>query len=378
VKSPKTRPKAKRERLDLFLVCAPGLEPSLAEEAEHLGIAGARAVKGGVTARGSMRAVWRANLRLRGATRVLLRLGQYHADHLAQFDKEARRIDWHALLRPGAALKVQATCRTSKIYHSGAAEERIERAARDALGRETGDHAPMGIFARTERDRCTLSLDTSGDALYQRGFKQGVGKAPLRETLAAMFLRQCGYDGKEPVLDPMCGSGTFVIEAAENAAGLAPGRARSFAFEQFKGFDAQAWTQMRAAVQAQDTEHRFLGFDRDAGAVELARANAERAGITALTDFTAQPISALRRPSGPPGLVMVNPPYGDRIGERDDLRALYGTLGKVLREHFAGWRVGLVTSEEALARATGLPFVPNGPPVPHGALRVKLYRTNPL
>jgi putative N6-adenine-specific DNA methylase len=138
---------------------------------------------------------------------------------------------------------------------------------------------------------------------------------------------------------------------------------------------------MRAAAAPRATDLRFFGFDRDAGAVAMSRANAERAGVAHVASFAEAPISALVPPPelrGRPGLVMVNPPYGERIGEAGDLRALYAALGRVLRERFAGWRVGLVTSEPALAQITGLPFLPPGPPVPHGPLRIRLHRTGPL
>ncbi|MGD9863346.1 MAG: class I SAM-dependent RNA methyltransferase, partial [Pseudodonghicola sp.] len=197
----------------------------------------------------------------------------------------------------------------------------------------------------------------------------------LRESMAALFLRQCGYSGTQVVVDPMCGSGTFVIEAAEIAAGLAPGRSRRFAFEDLAGFDAAAWDKMRAgaAVPQRIPAQRFYGSDRDAGAVRMATENAERAGVADWCSFTQMPFSDLVRPEGAPGLVMVNPPYGARIGNKKLLYGLYGALGGVLKDRFAGWRVGLVTSEPGLAKATGLPFDPPGPPVAHGGLKVKLY-----
>lgn len=374
--SPMTEPP-----LDIFLATAPGLETTLAEEARGLGFADPQPMPGGVTTRGPWPEVWRANLSLRGASRVLVRLGSFRALHLAQLDKRARKFPWTDTLLPGTALKVEATCRASKIYHAGAAAERIETALRAALGpADTGEAAvdPLRLLARIEDDLVTLSLDTSGAPLHQRGHKLEVGKAPLRETLAALFLRQCGYAGTEPVLDPMCGSGTFVLEAAEIALGLLPGRSRAFAFERLASFDPAAWTALRDAPAGRQPGLLFHGQDRDAGAIRSAAANAARAGLTAVTRFTCQPVSALARPEGSPGLVMVNPPYGARIGEKKLLYPLYGTLGKLLLERFSGWRVGLVTSEPALARATGLPFLPPGPPVAHGGLRVQLWRTPPL
>jgi putative N6-adenine-specific DNA methylase len=233
-------------------------------------------------------------------------------------------------------------------------------------------------MVRIEDDLCTFSLDTSGASLHKRGHKQAVNKAPLRETLAALFLRECGYDGRETVLDPMCGSGTLVIEAAEIAAGLYPGRDRSFAFEQLASFDPAAWEALRATARAVVPALRFHGRDRDTGAITMSRANAARAGVDAFTDFRPGAISDLTPPEGPPGLVIVNPPYGGRVGNKKLLLALYGALGKVLNERFSGWRVGLITSEPSLARATGLPFVPNGPVVSHGGMKVSLYRTGTL
>ncbi|GAA0302718.1 THUMP domain-containing class I SAM-dependent RNA methyltransferase [Rhodovulum strictum] len=363
---------------EIFLAAPPGLEEALADEARALGFRGVAPCPGGVALCGGWPEIRRANLWLRGAGRVLVRIAAFRALHLAQLDKRARRVPWADILRPDRPVRVEASCRGSRIYHAGAAAQRIERAIAETLGAPIADDAPIRVLVRIEDDLCTISLDSSGEPLHRRGHKQEVGKAPLRETLAALFLRQCGYSGREPVVDPMCGSGTFVIEAAEIAAGLAPGRGRGFAFEEFAGFDPAAWGAMRAVPAPALPDLRFHGFDRDQGAIAASRANAERAGVGALTSFTCQPIAALTPPDGPPGLVMVNPPYGGRIGNARALYPLYGTLGEVLRTRFAGWRVGIVTSEPQLARATGLPFGPDGPPIPHGGLKIRLYRTGPL
>ncbi|MFV0515209.1 MAG: class I SAM-dependent RNA methyltransferase [Jhaorihella sp.] len=371
------------DSFEIFLATLPGLEPVLAEEARALGFSGAAPVSGGVVFTGGWEQVWRANLHLRTASRVLARVGAFRAFHLAQLDKRARKFDWAGTLRADEPVRVEASCKGSRIYHAGAARQRIETAIAETLGAPLAADAAVQIKARIEDDLCTLSVDTSGEALHRRGHKQAVGKAPLRETMAAAFLRLCGFDGSEPLVDPMCGSGTFPIEAAEIAAGMAPGRSRGFAFERLAGFDAPAWQTMRHAAiagasHAPPPGPRFFGFDRDAGAIATSRDNAERAGVAHLAEFRCQPVSELNPPDGPPGLVMVNPPYGGRIGNRKLLFALYGALGKALAGRFAGWRVGLVTSDAALARATGLPFHPPGPPVPHGGLTVRLYRTGPL
>ncbi|MFC3124970.1 class I SAM-dependent RNA methyltransferase [Pseudoroseomonas globiformis] len=363
---------------EIFLAALPGLEAVLCDEVRNKGFKQPKAVAGGVVTRGGWPEVWRANLWVRGAGRVLARIDAFRVTHLAQLDARARRVPWGGVLRPDVPFRVEASCAKSRIYHSGAAAERIETAIREALGAPASAEAAVTVMARIDHDLCTISIDTSGELLHRRGHKEAVNAAPLRETMASLFLRQCGFDGQEPVLDPMCGSGTFVIEAAEIAARLNPGRSRSFAFETLASFDAEAWSRMRAVKSQREPAFRFAGSDRDAGAVAMSRANAERAGVGAFTDFQQAAISEIVPPQGPPGLVIVNPPYGTRIGDKARLAALYRTLGQVLRQRFSGWRVGLVTTEPALARATGLPFLPTGAPVPHGGLRVTLFRTAAL
>lgn len=365
-------------KLEIFLVAPPGLESVLCAEAQNAGFPEAVAVSGGVQFQGDWEDVWRANLLLRGATRVLVRIGSFRAFHLAQLDKRARKFPWAAFLRADIPVRVEATCRKSKIYHAGAARQRIERALTDSLGAVLSDDARIVIKVRIEDDLCTISLDSSGESLHKRGHKESVGKAPMRETLASLFLSSCGFDGNEPVVDPMCGSGTFVIEAAEIAAGFAPGRNRRFAFEDFATFDRLRWEGLKSSVSSGSTDFMFRGFDRNAGAVDMSRANAERAGVSDWTEFQQQAVADLERPEGPPGLVIVNPPYGARIGNKKLLYALYGSLGQALLNQFSGWRVGIVTSESGLARATKLPFDPPGPVVPHGGLKIRLFKTGPL
>lgn len=364
---------------EIFIVTAPGLESVLCAEVKAKGFRDATAIKGGVTIRGGWPEVWRANLELRGATRVLARVASFRAFHLAQLDKRARRVPWAEVLRPDVPVRVEASCKGSRIYHAGATAQRIERAITEELGAPISAEAEVSIKARIDDDLCTISVDASGESLHKRGHKEEIHKAPLRETLAALFLHHCGFDGSEPVVDPMCGSGTFVIEAAEIAAGLHPGRSRRFAFEQLASFDDAAWQTMRSAGGTGAAPAvRFYGSDRDGGAIAMSRANAERAGVAALTDFQKHAVSDLMPPEGPPGLVIVNPPYGARIGEKKPLFALYGALGQTLLSRFSGWRVGLVTNEASLAQATGLPFQPSGPSVSHGGLRVTLHSTAAL
>ncbi|WP_299356891.1 class I SAM-dependent RNA methyltransferase [uncultured Shimia sp.] len=368
----------RKNTFEIFVVTAPGLEPALGREMREKGFERSSNLVGGVSFRGTWTDVWRANLELRGATRVLARIGAFRATSLRQLDHRARAFPWAEFLRPDVSVRVEVTSKKSKIYHQGAAAERIERAISEELGATVAPDGEVKLKVRIEDNLCTLSIDTSGESLHKRGHKIYTGKAPMRESLAALFLRQCGFDGTEPVVDPMCGSGTFLLEAAEIAAGLQPGRDRDFSFEHLASFDADTLAEMRRSEPIHVPEARYYGFDRDAGAVRGATKNAERADVAAWTQFSEQALSDLEPPQGPPGLVITNPPYGARIGNKKALFSLYGALGKTLRSRFSGWRVGIVTSDAGLARASTLPFVETGPPVAHGGLRVKLFRTDPL
>ncbi len=365
------------DTFEIFLTGTPGLDDALLAETRALGF-DALAVPGGVAFQGGWADVWRANLQSRGATRVLARIGSFMAFHLAQLDKRATKFDWAAILHRDVPVRVEVSSRKSKIYHAGAAAQRIEKALKDNGFKLEAD-APVQIKVRIDDNRVTLSVDTSGESLHKRGHKVAVNKAPMRETLAALMLRRCGYDGAEPVIDPMCGSGTFVIEAAEVARDLWPGRSRDFAFKRLASFDAAAFAQLKATMAPRPaTGLAFYGSDRDQGAIQMATQNADRAGVGDLTTFACHPFSDLQRPAGPPGLVIINPPYGGRIGKKHMLYGLYAALGTVLKDRFTGWRVGVVTSEPGLARAMALPFGDTGPVIAHGGLKVRLYQTTPL
>jgi putative N6-adenine-specific DNA methylase len=359
--------------LDLFLVATPGLEDTLAQEVKRAGLKSSKTQVGGVALKGTWADMVRANRELRTCTRVLLRIGTFPATHVSQLDKRARAFPWADWLRKDVPVAIEASASKSKLFHTGAITQRISTAITEEFGAFVKDDADVRILARIENDLCTLSIDTSGESLHKRGHKDKMHKAPLRETLAAAFLMQCGYTGTETIVDPMCGSGTFVIEAAEMAMGLAPGRARHFSFEHLRHHKPATFTSSPAS-----TQHRFYGFDRDAGAISMANHNADRAGVSSATLFRHQHITALTPPDCATGLVILNPPYGERLGDKRELFGLYGALGKVLKQRFTGWRVGIVTSDAGLAKATTLPFLPTSKAVLNGGVRVRLFRTATL
>jgi putative N6-adenine-specific DNA methylase len=360
----------------LWLVAPPGLESVVAAEARSAGLTVLGEAAGGVALAGGWPEVMRANLWLATPVRVLWRIGSFRAPHLAMLDRRARRFPWAEWLRADVAVRVEARVQASRIWHAGAAVQRIETAIAETLGAPVAPDAPITIKARIADDLVTLSLDTSGAGLWKRGWRPAAGKAPLRETLAAAFLRQAGWDGRSPLVDPMCGSGSFAIEAAGMALGLAPGRLASFAFERFAGFDAAAWAAMRAAAArpVPDGPPIAWGQDRDDGAIRAARANAARAGVSARLVLTRQAVSDLRPPAGAgAGLVITNPPWGARIGQRKPLFALYGAFGRVLADRFAGWRVAVVCPDAGLVAATGLGLAPAGPVVDIGGIKARLW-----
>jgi putative N6-adenine-specific DNA methylase len=203
-----------------------------------------------------------------------------------------------------------------------------------------------------------VSADSSGALLHFRGYRQELAKAPLRETLAAAVLLGAGWTGDTPLTDPMCGSGTIPIEGALIARRMAPGRARTFAFQRWPNVDSKMWNALIDSARAAElpiSPVEIVGADRDAGAINAAKANAERAGVAADIIFVKQSVSALAHADAP-GLVVVNPPYGVRVGDTGALRDLYAQLGNVMRKQRSGWTLGVLSADRALERQIRSPL----------------------
>jgi putative N6-adenine-specific DNA methylase len=364
--------------MQLFAVTAPGLEALAEAELRAIGIANPRAEVGGVAFAGRLEHLYRANLWLRTASRVVVRMGEFHATAFRDLEREARLLPWERFVARGAPVRFRVTCRKSKLYHSDAVAERLVGALAHRLGAEpavellasdeSGDEGEPQretpgtgqlFTARFLHDRCTVSADGSGALLHLRGYRQAVGRAPLRETLAAALLLGAGWDGTTPLVDPLCGSGTIAIEGAMIARRMAPGARRGFAFMQWPGFDAALWESQleRARSGALDASPvAILASDRDAGATEATAANAERAGVAADVTIATQALSHAAPPDGGSvaGLVATNPPYGVRVGDQDRLRNLYAQLGKLLDSRFGGWRVALLSADRVLEGQVGI------------------------
>lgn len=358
------------EPLSVFLTAPAGLEPQLLDEAREIGVPGPKQVPGGVECQGGWEAVRRANLRARIASRVLARIARFPARGYPAVIAGLREVPWNTWLGPARAVRVEASSRGSRADHGGAIARHCIEALRRVGHRE--DPEGLRLLVRVERDICTVSIDTSGAPLHRRGAKQAINAAPLRETLAAGFLRAAGFDGQQPVFDPMCGSGTFVLEAASIARGLLPGTGRSFAFMDLPSHDPDRWTALQASAP-RDVALRFKGADRSGPVCEAASENAARAGLADLCTFAQGELADAVPPRGPAGVVITNPPYGQRLGGKG-VGGVYAQFGQVMQAQFAGWRVALITPDERLARATGLPWDAPGPFVDHGGTKIRLWQ----
>lgn len=373
---------ADARELEMFTVCTPGCEARLDAELRGMGALRPGVVRGGVAFGGGAELLARCNLWLRTATRVLVRAASFPVFHLAQLDKRARRVDWDRWIVSEQAVRVRASCHRSRIYHSGAAAQRVARAIAEATGARVVQDArgpAQDVLVRIERDRCTISLDGSGEPLYRRGHKPESGGAPLRETLAAAILGMCGYTGDEPLLDPMCGSGTLAMEAALIALDRAPGLGRDFACAAWPWLAPGLVDRVRdeAAGAARDQPRAPLfAADHKAGEVAKTGRNLARAGLDHVVEVRRFSLEDLEAPAES-GLVICNPPYGRRLGDRSGLDDLYAALGDAMRTRLAGWRLGMITSHRRLARATGLDFSRVSDPLAHGGLKVRLYQARP-
>ena len=362
-----------------FAVAAPGLEPLVGDELRALGARHPLEIDdsepGGVAFRTDRAGLYAANLHLRIATRVLVRVGSFHARTFPELERHAARLPWDGFLVPGRAVEFRVTSRKSRLYHQDAVAERLMRAVGSRAGAPVEGDAPQELVVRLFRDECTVSADASGELLHRRGYRLAGAKAPLRETLAAAMLAAAGWDGATPLVDPMCGSGTIPIEAALLARAIPPGLGRGFAFERWPEFDPDAWEAVRAAARRRILPHapvQLLGSDRDAGAIVAAAANAERAGVADDLQWRRAAISSIEPPAGP-GWIVTNPPYGHRVGERQRLRDLFAQLGNVLRRRCPGWQVALLSGHAELDRQTGLALAPAFETA-NGGIRVRLMR----
>lgn len=351
--------------MDFLAIAAPGTEGIVAAELSALGIRPRRIVNGGVEFRGESAEMMSANLKLRVATRIVVRIAEFHASSFHELERRVRKVEWARFLSKDSLFRFRVTAKKSKLYHSDAVAERLGLAASRATGAKV--IAPKAddedetldlqrFVVRIADDNVTISADSSGELLHRRGYRQAVAKAPLRETLAAAMVLGSEWDMKSPLVDPMCGSGTIPIEAAMMARRIAPGINRSFAFERWGEHDGDAWNAMKREARGAEQPQagvKILASDRDGGATRAGIENATRAGVEGDIEISERAISAVEFPDAP-GWIISNPPYGVRLGDTAPLRNLYSQLGKLLRGPANGYVLSLLSADRQLESQIGV------------------------
>jgi len=370
------------ESLSLFAACQPGLEPFLLAELEALGVR-ADEVPGGANFDGDLEALMRACLWLGTASHVRVRLARFRCRALGELERKAAELPWRDWLAPRVPLDLRAASKRSRVYHTGAIQERLYNAIGRAFGgapvlAREGDEVTAPLHVRFVEDTCTVSLDATSTPLHRRGYRLDGRKAPLREDIAHALVLASGFEPGDALLEPFCGSGTVAIEAAAIARCLPPGRLRPPPMQHSARFDHDAWRRLNQEVAPNDDLPPIECGDRDDGAVQATRANAERAGLAdALTvesrAFAAQP---WLQPGGAPdrGVVVTNPPYGLRVQGKSPLRSLYQTIGHRVERLGSSWRTAILAHDVRLARRTGLALEPAFT-TRHGGLSVTAMTT---
>ena len=348
-----------------FVTCAKGVERVLAQELHGLGAADVEPGRGGAYFSGDLATLYRANLWLRTAIRVLRPILEAMVTSPDELYEAVRELDWSQYMTPDHTLAVDCNVRDSHITHSKYAALRVKDAICDQFVERVGrrpsvnvDEPMVGLNLHIYRDRAVLSLESSGESLHKRGYRPVLTKAPLNESLAAALVLLTGWKPEVPFADPMCGSGVLPIEAAWIALRRPPGLTRKrFGFQGWLDYDVQMWTELRDEARrgvGRALPAPILGSDVRGDAVAFAINNARAAGIGHLLRFDKRDVRDFRPPEGPPGVILCNPPYGERIGEEEDLFGLYRSLGELFAQHCAGWTAFVFTGNPQLADAIGL------------------------
>jgi len=366
-----------------FLTCPRGLESALAAEVEAQGGTYVAVVDGGVGCAAPLDFAYRANLESRLASRVLWQVahGAYRStDDLYAL---AKSVDWNRHFKPTRTLRVDLAATRSPLQSLEFATLKVKDGVCDRFRAESGvrpsvdkDRPDVRVHAYLTEREATLYLDTSGEALFKRGWRREVDVAPLRENLAAGVLALAGWIPGTPLLDPMCGSGTIAIEAALAAADVAPGQGRTFGFQKLGWYDGPTWQRLRQRVRdrarSAPAAPSIFASDLDPQAAEQCRRNAAEAGVEAWINVGEADVLTRSAPA-PAGLLVANPPYGVRLDDESALAAFYPKLGDALKQHFAGWTACLLSGDMRLPKLIGLK-PSKRTPLFNGALECRLFR----
>ena len=349
--------------LNCFAAVPRGAEELAGAELAALGISDAKPGKGGVAFSTDMGGLYRANLWLRTASRVLVQLALFPCSGPSELYAGVHAIAWQELITPEMTLAVDCSLRDSALTHSGFVALKTKDAIVDRIREACGSRPNVDtalpdvrINVHLHKNICTISLDSSGDSLDRRGYRLERNEAPLRETLAAAVVSLTGWDGSIPLVDPMCGSGTIPVEAALMAANIPPGLQRHFGFQRWLNFDRVLWDKIYEEAESGIRKlplGLISGYDLDNRALLLAGRNSAKAGLEGQIHFFHAALQEFR-PEGDKGVVILNPPYGKRLGEDDDLRELYCQIGDTMKKYCRGWTGYVLTGNLELAKYIGL------------------------
>ncbi len=356
-----------------FATVARGLETIAAQELTDLGATNVIPNFTGVHFQGDKKLVYKINLWARTIFRVLVPIGEVKSYNAQQLYRSLQNIDWSQYLHPEMTLAVNCTGKNKQLNHSHFTALQIKNSIVDWQYKKYGirsnidvENPDLLINGHINHNKCTLSLDSSGSSLHRRGYRPAMGLAPLKETLAAAIIAMIEWTPNVAFFDPLCGSGTLPIEAALKALNIAPGLYRNkFGFESWLDFDASLWEELVTEAKEQQLSAipaKIWGSDRDSAIIKQARINAKNCGIGEQVLFTTQELSNITAPADK-GVIICNPPYGQRLGSEADLIKLYQLLGDIFKQRFTGWTAYILTGSSALTKKVGL----------RTSQRIKLY-----
>ncbi|MEB3310868.1 MAG: class I SAM-dependent RNA methyltransferase [Snowella sp.] len=346
-----------------FATVARGLEDLAAQELTRLGAINAKPEFTGVSFQGTQETLYRINLWSRMIFRVLVPLATVKSRDAEQLYKGVQSINWLDYLQLDQAFAVNCTGGNRQLNHSHFTALQVKNAIVDQQRAQTGkrsdidvNHPDIVVNVHIYQDNCVISLDSSGFSLHRRGYRPAMGLAPLKETLAAALLAIAEWTPDRPFLDPLCGSGTLPIEAALMALNVAPGLYNSFAFQNWPDFNPTLWEQLQTEAEQgvlSELPSLVWGSDGDETIISQARANAKASGLEQHLYFQHKQLSEVEAPADQ-GIIICNPPYGVRIGEEQELGALYKLLGDIFKQRFKGWTAYVLTGNKELAKRIGL------------------------
>jgi len=374
-------PREDPDAVQFFATCPRGLAGALAEELSGLGAKDVSAGDAGVAFGGPFELAYAANLESRLATRILARVSRFDYRNENDIYLGARRVRWHEHFGVERTFKVDTNGVKAPVksldFITLKVKDAIADAFREALGKrpDVSSRAPdVRVHVFLDAKWCTLYLDTSGEPLFKRGRRDRTGEAPLKKNLAAGLLRLSGWTPRMPLLDPMCGAGTILVEAAEMALGRAPGRGRSFGFENLARFDRPAWEQVKVSSAAREQApgpRAIHGSDLYGRTLDAARANLRDMDLEGVVSLKQVNLLELSAPAAT-GLLVTNPPYGVRLGEKEELAKFYPELGHALKQRFAGWTAYIFSGDPDLPKLIRLAATKRTV-LYNGAIECRLY-----